>query len=250
LSTAVVLASLLPAAADETDARNLLQAMSDFLAAQDTLSVEYDAMWEVVTTEEQKLGIASSGAVSLARPDRVHATRSNGFEDLTMVFDGETFSMAAAQAGVYTSVAISGTIDTLIDTLRDTYGRPFPAADLLGADPFTALMSEVVDVKDLGSGMIAGAECDHLAFRTDVVDWQIWIAQGAEPYPCRFLITSRTVAQAPNYVVDFRAWGTADAVAADAFAFTPSAGATELGFPEFAEAVAVLPQHYSTGENQ
>ena len=58
-------------------------------------------------------------------------------------------------------------------------------------------MADVIDVKDLGSGVIGGVECDHLAFRTKEVDWQIWIAQGNRPYPCRYVITSSKVAQAP-----------------------------------------------------
>ena len=52
-------------------------------------------------------------------------------------------------------------------------------------------MTDVTDVKDLGSGVIGGKECDHLAFRAKDTDWQIWIAQGDEPYPCRYVITSK-----------------------------------------------------------
>ena len=36
----------------------------------------------------------------------------------------------------------------------------------------------------LGAGVIAGVTCDHLAFRTDTVDWQIFVAQGDRPFPC------------------------------------------------------------------
>jgi hypothetical protein len=48
---------------------------------------------------------------------------------------------------------------------------------------YDQLMPEVVDAKDLGSGVIGGVECDHLAFRTKEVDWQIWIAEGAVRIP-------------------------------------------------------------------
>jgi hypothetical protein len=75
--------------------------------------------------------------------------------------------------------------------LRDKYHRPVPAADLLMSDPYKELMPLVTDVKDLGSGVIHGIECDHLAFRTKEVDWQIWIAQGARPYPCRYVSRAR-----------------------------------------------------------
>jgi hypothetical protein len=57
----------------------------------------------------------------------------------------------------------------------------------------------VTDVKDLGSGVIGGVECNHLAFRTPDVDWQIWIAQGDRPYPCLYVITSPKVAGYPQY---------------------------------------------------
>ena len=65
--------------------------------------------------------------------------------------------------------------------------------------------------------MIRGIECDHLAFRTKEVDWQIWIAQGARPYPCRYVITSKKVRGSPEYTLDIRAWKTGGEVASDTF---------------------------------
>ena len=110
-----------------------------------------------------------------------------------MVFDGKTLTLLGKNANLYAQVDAPGTIDQLVDVLRDKYHRPVPAADLLMSDPYKELMPLVTDVKDLGSGVIHGIECDHLAFRTKEVDWQIWIAQGARPYPCRYVITSKKV---------------------------------------------------------
>ena len=59
-------------------------------------------------------------------------------------------------------------------------------------------MEGVVDGKDLGSGVIDGVECDSLAFRTEEVDWQIWIAHGDRPYPCRFVITTKQLTNRPQ----------------------------------------------------
>jgi hypothetical protein len=79
----------------------------------------------------------------------------------------------------------AGTIDHLVDELREKLHVPVPAGDLLMSDVYGALMADVTDTKDLGSGVIRGKECDHLAFRTDATDWQIWIAQGDTPYQQR-----------------------------------------------------------------
>lgn len=200
--------------------------MSAYLAAQPTLSFDFDSSLEIVTTDDQKLAIASSGSVALARPDKIHATRRGGFATVEATFDGTTLSVLNKEANVFAQAELPGTVDGLVDRLRDEFQRPLPAADLLSADVAAILMAEVTEVLDLGSGVIAGAECDHFAFRTPEVDWQIWIAQGETPYPCRYVITSKQVTGWPQYTVDVANWqsGQAEAV----FDFTPPEGATQV----------------------
>lgn len=235
--------------ADEAQARELVKAMSDYLAAQDRLAFAYDATLEVVTKEDQKLGIASSGTVSLDRPGGLRMTRANGFVDFELVFDGTTLTLLGKNAGHYTQVAAPGTTDQLLDELRDTHGWPMPAADLLSSDTYAALMDTVTDVKDLGSGMIGGVECDWLAFRADEVDWQIWIAQGEEPYPCRYVITSTDMPHAPQFAIQLRDWTTGDAVPADDFAFAAPDGATEIAIEELRTLAGDLPENFAMESN-
>jgi hypothetical protein len=217
-----------PARADETNAQALLKAMSDYLGAQKAISFEYDSNLEVVTKENQKLGLASSGTLTLNRPDKLHATRIGGFANVEFVFDGKTVTLLGKNANAYAQVEAPGTIDQLVDVLRDKYGRPVPAADLLMSNVYDQLLPPVVDTKDLGSGVIGGVECDHLAFRTKEVDWQIWIAQGSRPYPCRYVITSQEVAGSPQYTIDVRQWKTGSEVASDAFNLNVPPGAKKL----------------------
>ncbi len=224
----VGMASMSVARADETQARSLLKAMSDYLAAQKTISFEYDTNLDIVTTQQQKIGLASSGTLTLERPDKLHATRAGGFANVEMVFDGKTLTLLGKNANLYAQVEAPGTIDHLVDELRDKYHRPVPAADLLISDPYNELMPPVTDVKDLGSGVIRGIECDHLAFRTKEVDWQIWIAQGARPYPCRYVITSKEVKGSPEYTLDIRAWKAGSDVVSDAFKLEIPPGAQKL----------------------
>ena len=223
------------ARADATDAKNLLKAMSDYLAAQKAISFDYDVDLELVSTQQQKIALASSGSLILNRPDKVHLTRTGGFANAEMVFDGKTLTLLGKNTNLYAQVEAPGTIDQLVDALRDKYHRPVPAADLLISDPYKELMSEVNDVKDLGSGVIHDVECDHLAFRTKEVDWQIWIAQGARPYPCRYVITSKKVTGWPQYTIDIWAWKTGAEVASDGFKLEIPTSAKQLTPGEVAE---------------
>jgi len=153
------MASVSLARADEAQAKSLLKAMSDYLAAQKAISFDYDSNLEIVTTQQQKVGLASTGTLTLNRPDKLHAMRTGGFANVEMVFDGKTLSLLGKNANLYAQVEAPGTIDHLVDELRDKYHRPVPAADLLMSDPYKELMPLVTDVKDLGSGVIRGTEC-------------------------------------------------------------------------------------------
>jgi hypothetical protein len=237
-----------PAAADEAEAKSMLKAMSDYLAAQNSISFAFDTNLEVVTTDQQKLLLASSGSVDLSRPDKLRTVRSGGFADVEMVFDGKTLTLLGKDSNLYTQVEIPGSLDHLVDVLRDEYQRPIPGADLLLSNVYDELMREVVDVKDLGSGVIGGVECDHLAFRAKDVDWQIWIAQGEHPYPCRYVITSKDVDQGPQYSVQISDWKTGGEVSSD-FAFNAPSDAKKVELNQLVD-VDELPTQFSVGGGQ
>jgi len=246
LAIAFGLATVATAAADATQAKALFKAMSDYLAAQDKLSFDYDTDLEIVTKDQQKLGLASSGTIALQRPDQLRATRGGGFSDVGLVFDGKTLTLLAKNANAYGQAEIPGTVDNLVDQLRDRYQRPIPGADLLSSNVYEQLMPQVVDVKDLGNGVIGGLECNHLAFRTNDVDWQIWIAQGDRPYPCRYVITSTQVAGSPEYRLDIRNWKTGNEAAPVDAAFNAPADAKKVELGSLRD-TDELPSIYASG---
>jgi len=235
---------------DSAEAKKLLKAMSDYLAAQKAISFGYDANLQVVTNSGQKLGLASSGSVALNRPDKVRTTRSGGFIDVETVFDGKTLTLLGKDANKYTQVEIPGTVDHLIDELKDKYGLPLPAADLLMENSYDQLMEGVYDSKDLGSGVINGAECDSLAFRKDDVDFQIWVAHGEQAYPCRLVITSTQVPGGPEYSVQIRDWKSGDAVGAVDFGFKSPANAEKIDVNDLKGQFGDLPENFAKGDGK
>ena len=100
------------------------------LAAQKVISFDYDSTLEVVSNDNQTVGLASSGKMTLNRPDKIHGTRTGGFADIEFAFDGKTLTFLGKHANAYAQVDAPGTIDQLVDTLRDKYHRPVPGADL------------------------------------------------------------------------------------------------------------------------
>jgi hypothetical protein len=249
LAAATCVAALMTAgsaSADEAQARELLKAMTDYLAAQTTMSFDYQTNLEVVTSDDQKLMIASSGSLSIERPGHLHVTRTGGFADVEAMFDGETLTLLNKTTSNYAQAAIAGDIDTLITTLRDDFKRPLPAADLLFTDPLAALDPIITQASDLGSGVIDGVECDHLAFRSADVDMQIWIAQGDTPHPCRYVITTKDVTGWPQYSIDFSAWG--EGAASATYTFEAPAGATKVEPTDLVDFDEIAGIYATTGE--
>jgi hypothetical protein len=210
------------------DAAAILKAMTDYAAAQKSISATFDSDIEVVTPELEKIQFTSSGKLQLSRPDKLRISRTGGYADVQLVYDGKTVSIYGNNAKAYVQADLAGTVDQLIDLLQAKSGAAMPGTDLLLSNAYDALMSNVILAQHIGQGVVDGVECEHLAFRDADTDWQIWIESGARPVPRKYVITSKTVAGAPQYTLRIKDWKT-DAVAdADAFVFKPPSGVTKV----------------------
>jgi hypothetical protein len=221
------------ASAENDDAEKLLRGMADYVASQKALAVTYDSDIEVITSTLQKIQFTSSGQVQLSRPDKLRATRTGGYRDVEIVFDGKLLTVNNKDGKDYAQIEATGTAEELIDVLREQHGVAAPGADLLLTNVFNVMMSDVVDAAVIGKGVIDGVECDHLAFRNVETDWQIWIESGARPIPRKYVITSKGIAEAPQYTLRIKDWKTD--VAADAFAFKPDPASKKIALGELGD---------------
>lgn len=235
-ATVVVLATILtlasPVQAQENDALKILKAMSDFLTSQSGFSAEFDADLEVITPDIQKIQFSSTGKVALSRPDKLRVERLGGYSHAELVFDGKMLTLVDRDRNVFAQTEAAGSIDQLIDRLRQDLGIEMPGGDLLLSNVYDDLSSRVIDAKHIGSGIVDGVECEHLAFRDADTDWQIWVETGDTPVPCKYVITSKTLAAAPQYTLRIYSWTFDPAPGADAFQFTPPDGAKKVALEE------------------
>lgn len=214
--------------AQEDDARKILKAMSDYVASQKTISATFDADVEVITTSLQKIQFTNSGRLELTRPNKLRAQRAGGYVDVELVFDGNTATVLSRDKNVYAEINATGSIDQLIDKLRDEYNVAIPGADLLLARSYDKLNDGVIEAKHIGQGVVDGVECEHLAFRNEDTDWQIWVEIGPRPIPRKYVITSKAVASGPQYTLRIKTWVTDGTMSTDAFTFKGPAGAKKV----------------------
>src|SRR5262245_58750168 len=136
---------------------------------------------------------------------------------------------------------LPGSVDQLIDHLRDRHKVAMPGADLLLSRVYQELTAGVIDSKHIGQGVIDGIECEHLAFRTMDVDWQLWVEIGGRPIPRKYVITSKAVTGAPQYTLRIKDWKPHVQAATDAFTFKPPADARKVELTALREIDEVPP---------
>lgn len=222
-------------------ARDVLKRMTDYVSGLDAVSLDYSVALEAVTTEGIKLQFPASGQILLDRPNKFRVTRTGGHSDIELVSDGEALTLYGKKVNAYAQNEAPESLDAFVNKAREERGVEIPGADLLLSNIHEELTEPVTEAMYLGTGIIDGVECEHLAFRTPEVDWQIWVATGDKPFPCQYVVTSKWTTGAPEYQLRIRKWDDSPEVSDERFKFEPSDGAKKVELSEI-NAEILLPE--------
>lgn len=230
LAAAVPLAALAQPAGIDPQATKLLKASTDFLARQQRFSIDTRNSLEVVLTSGQKIQFDHTARASIQRPNKLRADRTGDLVEQSFYYDGKALTLHNPAQKYYATVAAPGTLEEMLDLARTQLDIVAPAGDLIYANAYDILMTDVTSGFIVGEGMVEGVRCDHLAFRAPHVDLQIWIQKGSQPLPRKLVITTRDVANAPQFSVVVTRWNLKPTFTAQTFHFTPPAGARKTDF--------------------
>ncbi|MHC5121658.1 MAG: DUF2092 domain-containing protein [Planctomycetota bacterium] len=200
----------------ETHADRLLREMGDYLKSADAFTVHAESSYDAIDQDGQQIRYGGSADVALRRPD--------GFR---FSFNGDE---RQRQAFFYAVTEVPPVIDDAIDTLFDKYGVSVPLSDLLYEDPYGILIPNVLGGRWVGRHSIGGVPCNHLAFTQELIDWQIWIEDGAQPVPRQVLIIYKDEPGWPQYIARMKDWDFQPQFSDDYFQFQPPAGSDVMEF--------------------
>lgn len=210
------------------EAKQILKASTDFLASQQRFTADTRNSLEIVLKNGQKIEFNSTGHQFVQRPDKLRSERSGDLVEQLFVYDGKSLTLYQPQEKVYAQVAAPATLEEMLDFARIKYDIVAPFGDMIFKNAYDILMDGVIEGIVVGQAVIEGVVCDHLAFRAEFVDWQIWIQQGAQPLPRRIVITTLDLPSAPQFAVTVTRWNLEPTFDAQTFTFTPPAGVKQI----------------------
>jgi hypothetical protein len=209
-------------------AEQMLRKMADYLGGLRSFTVTIFSVDENKLTSGEKIQHTADAEVSVQRPDRLRSVPLGAAEGLGLWYDGKSMTLACKADHTFSTIPAPATIDLAIDTMRKSFKVDAPGADLLYSRPYEILMEQVTAGRVVGRETIGGLAANHLAFEGDEVDWQIWIADGAQPVPLRFVITTKTVKDRPQFSVQMSNWQPQAILPPTTFSFQPPPGATPV----------------------
>jgi hypothetical protein len=164
------------------------------------------------------------------------------------VFSDDAHHSKAARSSVATIFAVALVLMGVSVTPFDARaGEVDPKSLLKATSDYLAAQKSISFGYDTNFEVVT--KCDHLAFRTKDLDWQMWIAHGDRPYPCRYVITSKQVDQAPQYSIQIRDWKSGPEVSAGDYRFANATNAKKIDLKDLTELVE-LPNHFVIGGGQ
>ncbi len=215
-----------------TDAKTELLAMAQKIASAKGFRVTIRMGYDVVQKSGQKIEFGEIREVVLQRPDRlrVDVRHSDGREG-GIVFDGKSFFQYSKTYKVYGELQLPQWVNTVDNIVRFAVAElnvRMPLARIMVSDfpkEITRLTKEYFFVE---RDVLGPVPTDHLAARTDDVDYQVWI--GPDKLPTRVVITYKNAPGQPQFWANFSHWKLNPKVPASTFTFKPPKGAEKIPF--------------------
>lgn len=214
----------------DSRATELLKASTSFLANQKQFSVETRSSLEVVLASGQKIQFDQTAKQLIQRPNKLRVERMGDLVAQVFYYDGKSLTLSSPGGRHYATVPAPGTLEDMLDFARTTLDIVAPAGDLVYRNAYEILMDGVTDAFVVGKSVVEGVRCNHLAFRAQQVDWQIWIQEGSRPLPCKMVITTRDLPSAPQFSVVMTRWNLKPPVDMQTFNFVPASDSKRVEF--------------------
>ncbi len=176
-----------------------LTQMGNYLRSLSRFEVKAAITHDTVLETGQKLQIQGTSTLQVVGRDRFHAVAETDTLSREFFYNGTVFTQYSPDLHYYTTVNAPPKLTDMLHEIEDHYGIQVPMEDLFlfGTDQSQA--KALTSAMYIGPSHINGKLCDHLAFRQEGIDWQLWITRSDKPLPCKLVITTTDDTSFPEY---------------------------------------------------
>ncbi len=210
---------------------SLLKRSLNLLTHQKQFSFTAETGYDSVQDDGQKIEFGSRRRLIIQRPDRIRMeSHDRNGHQLQVIYNGKEISFFTPRENKYAIKSKTGTLDDFLNHLVNDLKVQIPLAQV-GYKNFAEIAMKDFDTGfKVGESVVAEILCDHLVFRNDQIDFQIWIRKSGDPLPVRWVITYKHEEGQPQFWVQFIEWNLNPRIEDSTFTFTPPKGAERIQF--------------------
>jgi len=208
--------------------------LGDHLRSLPRFQVNAEVDRDVVLDDGQKLKMHATNTLLVEGRGRMFARSEGDVLTREFYYNGRKLTQYSPYLKFYTTVdAPNNLVDTL-HQLEEHYGVQVPMEDLFLFGRDQAQIDALKSAAYVGPSTVNGKLCDHLAFRQEHVDWQLWVTREVKPLPCKLVITTTDDPSFPEYTATYR-WNLSPVINQSAFTFSPAKGDVSIPLKKVSE---------------
>ncbi|WCD78183.1 DUF2092 domain-containing protein [Pseudomonas sp. TUM22785] len=226
LVLALVTCTALAAEEDAPDPGALaaLVKMGEHLRGLQQYAIDAESDSDQLLENGQALVVHARTQLLVSAPDKLRVQVTSTDYQRSLFYDGQQFTLYDSRQGYFGREVAPTSQEELLALLGERYGIQLPLADLIHWGPDTAQRVGIGSALHVGTEQVGDQSCEHYAYRQPGLDWQLWLRQGAEPLPCKRVLTRLDQPERPRHSVTYQ-WDTLPMVGPTDFVFTPPEGA-------------------------
>ncbi|MHC8380246.1 DUF2092 domain-containing protein [Pseudomonas sp. LB3P14] len=197
--------------------------MGNYLRGLPTFQVDAEVSRDTVLESGQKIKTEASTVLKVVGRDRMYAKTEGDVRTREFFYNGKKLTQYSPFLKYYTTVDAPPKVSDTLHLIENHYGIQIPMEDLFLFGSDQAQIDALKEALYVGPSTIKGQLCDHLAFRQEGVDWQLWITRSEQPLPCKLVITTTDSPGFPEYSAVYH-WNLKPGIKDSIFTFAPGKG--------------------------
>ena len=197
---------LLSTVSAQETAEGVLDSMASHLKSLDSFSVHMEKTFDDVMFDGAKIQFSGAADLSVRQPDRLYMVYGDEFTSKELWYDAKTFTLHDDLKNVYMQVDAEPNLRDALTKIRNRYNIHLPIMSLIRGNPAENYGAAIKLRRYIGIHDVEGIPCHHVLFRSEEIDWQLWIQDGDTPLLRKYIVTYKQLEGAPQDVVVLTDW--------------------------------------------
>jgi hypothetical protein len=199
--------------------REIVERMSAKLGATQAFSVTTLEVRDEVKPSGQPQRVSLTRETTVRRPDRLYS-KVTGDHDNEVWYDGVGFTVVLHNQKIFGQGRAPENLDKALDAIHERYGVAAPVADYLYTSPAKALLADSTTGGWVGRETGSGVALEHLAFKDQGVNWEIWVPATGDPLPQKAIAEFHEDKRLRKVELTFKNWNLSPQIADNQFSPT------------------------------